>query len=201
MSGQYGAISRTQYSYEENMKMYEVLMYKVFKQGDNMCDYGQIGDRFFIILQGEVSVLQPYEDERKFNALWDVYNFVVENHEKVRTYRDDQSKEIGHLVNVIGVQVFRTMDFKQVRKLIEFLRNLTYMDEEICTTHSISMRKIVSILPRIKNLIIKLKKQLNMIDETAKGSVSVELAENKKYQARFEMMQEVKVLHSGESFG
>ena len=201
MSGQQGAISRTQYSYEENMKMYEVLMYKVFKQGDNMCDYGQIGDRFFIILQGEVSVLQPYEDERKFNALWDVYNFVVENHEKVRTYRDDQSKEIGHLVNVIGVQVFRTMDFKQVRKLIEFLRNLTYMDEEICTTHSISMRKIVSILPRIKNLIIKLKKQLNMIDETAKGSVSVELAENKKYQARFEMMQEVKVLHSGESFG
>ena len=176
-------------------------MYKVFKQGDNMCDYGQIGDRFFIILQGEVSVLQPYEDIRKFNTLWDVYNFVVENHEKVRTYRDDQSKEIGHLINVIGVQVFRTMDFKQVRKLIEFLRNLTYMDEEICTTHSISMRKIVSILPRIKTLIIKLKKQLNMIDETAKGSISVELAEHKKYQARFEMMQEVKVLHSGESFG
>ena len=113
------------------MKMYEVIMYKTFSKQEKMCEYGQIGDRFFIILQGEVSVQQPKEDTKYFNTLWDLFCYAIKIHERVRTYRDEISKEIGHLINLIGAKVLRDLEFKQVRKLIDFLRQLSYLNEEI----------------------------------------------------------------------
>ena len=44
-------------SYDDAMKLYQVMMYKVFRQGEKMCEYNAYGDRFYIILEGAVSVL------------------------------------------------------------------------------------------------------------------------------------------------
>ena len=39
------------------------MIYKVFNEGEKMCEYGAYGDRFYIILQGTVSIQLPKEVE------------------------------------------------------------------------------------------------------------------------------------------
>jgi len=39
--------------------------------------------------------------------LWDVYQLVIEKFESIRIFRDDVSKEIGHVVGLIGAPLLR----------------------------------------------------------------------------------------------
>ena len=59
------------------MKIYECLQYRVYKKGETLCKYGDIGDRFFIILKGQVGILVPQIVETDFNSTWDVFNFAL----------------------------------------------------------------------------------------------------------------------------
>ena len=64
-------------------------------------------------------------------------------HEKVRTYRDDNSKAIGHIVEIIGAPLLRKLNFKHVRKLISFLYELERVDINLFKTHpSLDTKKI-----------------------------------------------------------
>jgi len=46
---------------------------KVFAQSDKIVEYGSTGDRFYIIVEGQVSVLQPSDTEMRFNTCWDIF--------------------------------------------------------------------------------------------------------------------------------
>ena len=59
------------------MKIYECLQYRVYKKGETLCKYGDIGDRFFIILKGQVGILVPQIVETDFNSTWDVFVYVL----------------------------------------------------------------------------------------------------------------------------
>ena len=72
-----------------------------------MCEYGSFGNQFYIILDGEVSVRQPKEVELQFNLVWDLYQYVVKEYENIRTFRDEESKAIGNVVDIIGAPLLR----------------------------------------------------------------------------------------------
>ena len=101
-------------------------MSKVYGPGETICEYGSFGDRFFIILSGAISVQQPIEFQLECDMLWDVYKIVIEKFESIRIFRDDVSKEIGNVVGLIGAPLLRKFAFKEVRKLIDFLRLLEH---------------------------------------------------------------------------
>ena len=63
--------------YEDCLKLYQVIMYKVFEKDAKMCEYHTYGDRFFIILEGQVSVRQPKEVTIEFNYAWDLYKHII----------------------------------------------------------------------------------------------------------------------------
>ena len=111
-------------SYEESMKLYEAMIYKVFEPGEKICEYGAVGDRFYIILQGFVSVRQPKDVNLSFNTAWDVYNHLIDKYEHINSYRDEHSKEISSVITLVGAPLLKELAFKQVRKLIDFLRKL-----------------------------------------------------------------------------
>lgn len=46
-------------SREDKMNMYEVMQYKMFKKGQDLCKFGRWGNCFFIILEGKVGVRGP----------------------------------------------------------------------------------------------------------------------------------------------
>ena len=189
-------------SYDDAMKLYQVMMYKVFRQGENMCEYNAYGDRFYIILEGAVSVLQPKEVDMHFNLLWDLYKFVIQVYDRVRTFRDEKSKELGAMISIVGAPLLRSLNFKHVRKLMEFLRKLEILSEELFEKHpSLDRRKINANPHRLKNIRVELDKQLKQIDETTKGSFSIEQPLEKKIISKFIMMEQVNTLSHGDSFG
>lgn len=94
-------------SYEDCMKLYQVISYKEYLNGEKMCEYGSFGNQFYIILDGEVSVRQPKEVELQFNLVWDLYQYIVKEYENIRTFRDEESKAIGNVVDIIGAPLLR----------------------------------------------------------------------------------------------
>ena len=96
----------------------------MFAPGEKICEYETVGDRFYIILQGNVSILQPNEIRKSVDTYWDVWNFMLAEHEKIRMYRDDNSRDIGLAIGLIGAPLLRKLAFKHVRKLLDFLRRI-----------------------------------------------------------------------------
>ena len=60
-----------------------------------MIEYHTYGDRFYIILEGSVSVRQPKEVKKTFDLSWDLYNFILQEYDNIRNYKDDESKTMG----------------------------------------------------------------------------------------------------------
>lgn len=50
----------------------------------------------------------------------------MQEYENIRNYKDDDSKAMGQLIQVIGVSVLRELNFSKVRNLMEFLKGLEY---------------------------------------------------------------------------
>ena len=73
--------SLPQLTREDKMRMYEVMMYKVYGQGEVLCEYGAHGDRFYVILEGSVGVRIPNNVETFFDSTWDAFQYVLEWHE------------------------------------------------------------------------------------------------------------------------
>ena len=48
-------------SEQDSMKCYRALHYQKYKPGENICEFGAVGDRFYIILEGQVRILIPQE--------------------------------------------------------------------------------------------------------------------------------------------
>ena len=59
------------------MKIYEVLELKQYSLGTVLCKYGDMGDTFFIILDGDVGVKVPTAFEQNFSNYLGVVNFLV----------------------------------------------------------------------------------------------------------------------------
>ena len=60
-------------SKEDSMRMYAMLKYRVFEPEEKICEFGSIGDKMYVILQGRVHVSFPTEIEVRFNTYWDAF--------------------------------------------------------------------------------------------------------------------------------
>ena len=99
---------------EDKMKMYEVMLYKVYNKGDALCVYGSYGDRFFIILEGNVGIRVPNFVEMEFNCTWDLLKYVIRNYDTIRLSKDNDSKECLNIVSLVGHAVFKELNFNRV---------------------------------------------------------------------------------------
>ena len=89
-------------------------------------------------------------------------------------FKDDYSKEIGGMIAAIGVKLLRSLKFRHVRKLIDFLRKLEYQNDELFETHAqLDRRSIITGLNKIKIVLLRLRQQIDIINETYSGSETV----------------------------
>ena len=59
-------------------------MYKVYGKGEVLCEYGTKGDRFYIILEGEVGIRIPNQLNLSFDSTWEVFCYVLKEYECIR---------------------------------------------------------------------------------------------------------------------
>ena len=71
-------------SREDKLRLYEVMIYKVYGMGEILCEYGTQGDRFYIILEGEVGVRIPNQLNLSFDSTWEVFCYVLKEYECIR---------------------------------------------------------------------------------------------------------------------
>ena len=91
-------------------------MYKVYAKNDILCEFGSVGDRFYIILQGEVSVRQPKDVELVFDTTWDLFNHILNKFEQIHAVRDQNSRECYSLIGLLSTGLLRSLNFVDVKK-------------------------------------------------------------------------------------
>ena len=110
----------------DKMKMYENLMIETHPKGKVLCEYNAYGDRFYIVLDGDVGVRVPLDVEKDLNSTWEVFQFVLNDHENIRMYRDDATKECDQIIKIIGVHFLKNTVLESMDQFTHFLEQLEY---------------------------------------------------------------------------
>ena len=124
-----------QLSREDKLRLYEVMMYKVYGQGEILCEYGTQGDRFYIILEGEVGVRIPNQLNLSFDSTWDVFCYVLKEYECIRQYKDDMARDCQQIIKIFGRQFLRDINFTSVKSFVDFLKSLFANDSDVFETY------------------------------------------------------------------
>ena len=95
----------------EKTKMYEVMQYKLFEKGANLCNFGEKGDSFFIILEGTVGIRVPMMIERGINSTWDIYKYIIKKFKIIRQYKDEHTELCHAIINIIGRKILKQHNF------------------------------------------------------------------------------------------
>lgn len=77
-------------------------MLKAFKKGVKLCHFGEMGDRFFIILEGHVGVRVPNWHEKSYNCVWDVLQYVIQEYDNIMQIRDSCSRDCSQIIKILG---------------------------------------------------------------------------------------------------
>ena len=160
---------------EDKMKMYEVLLYKVFQKGDNLCQYGEMGDRFFIILEGMVGIRVPLNIERGENSTWDIFKFVLKQYKNIRQFKDHATKEVALLIKIIGRSLLKRLNFTRVVTLIDFLTKCEKQAPDFMAEHpELQGHRLTQDVRKIKVFRYRLMAEIDRIEDHVGGSVSKE---------------------------
>ena len=111
------------------------MMYKVYGQGEILCEYGTQGDRFYIILEGEVGVRIPNQLNLTFDSTWDVFCYVLKEYECIRQYKDDLARDCYQIIKIFGRKLLREINFKSVKTFVDFLKSLFANDTDVFETY------------------------------------------------------------------
>jgi hypothetical protein len=129
-------------------RVYEVLELKHYEHGAELCKFGEMGETFFIILNGEVGVLVPTSYERQFETYHELLSFLVENNHKIQKVKDNVSRELLKLISLIGET---NANFKTSQELVRVIEELLKESPTVMAAYSVTM-----LLPEEKQLLEKL---------------------------------------------
>ena len=123
------------------MKIYEVLELKQYSLGTVLCKYGDMGDTFFIILDGDVGVKVPTAFEQNFSNYLGVVNFLVQKYFDIHILKDSVSHSVKKFIDLIGIEVFRRFRFKKTQELVKFIDDLIKEVPDFLELHGINITK------------------------------------------------------------
>ena len=177
-------------------------MYKVYGRGEILCEYGTQGDRFYIILEGEVGVRIPNQLNLSFNCTWDVFCYVLKEYECIRQYKDDQARDCQQIIRIIGRNVLRQINFRSVKKFVDFLQSLLADETPVYEQYpELSEARIRDEFRKLNGFIQVLVSEYDRIEEKVSGSISKLQLSKDKIRIRLQYMEHVNQLAGGYSFG
>lgn len=140
----------------------------------------------------------PNTVDLEFNSTWDVFVYVLKYHEIIRQYKDGNSRECQQIVNMIGADLLKSLDFKRVTDLVNFLKSLENLNSDVYETHAeLDQNNIRGNVNKLLSFRRKLLAQYDRITDTYAGSVSKAQAEVNLISVKLQIMEHVNQLVQG----
>ena len=92
---------------KEMFKLYKLLKIKMFDRKSILCTFGEMGDRFFIILKGTVGVLVPRQVDEVIFSMFELYTFIINRVDSIKDYKDDHSKLTKKIIDILTPAVLK----------------------------------------------------------------------------------------------
>lgn len=109
-------------------RIYEVLELKYSSQGTVLCKFGEMGQTFFVILNGEVGIMVPTPFEEQFDTYLDLLNVLLLDYSLIREMKDSISRELLRFIEVIGVEKLKSIKFKNSDHFSLFVGDVARQD-------------------------------------------------------------------------
>lgn len=122
-------------------KIYEVLELRHYEKGDVLCSYGEMGDTFYIILNGDVSVQVPTRFEHTCHSFVEMLQFVIDNLAVLHRLSDFLARDIRKLVEVVGVRMMMKQGLSTDAELAKFCEELATLEPELLAARYIKLTK------------------------------------------------------------
>lgn len=71
-------LKMTNYDFHHKQRLYQAMQYRYFNQNDTIFNFGDIGDQFYIILKGKVSVRIPKQQSLNLTR-YEFFKFILKN--------------------------------------------------------------------------------------------------------------------------
>ena len=105
------------------------------KKGDIICRFGEIGDRFYVVLKGSVGVKVPTEvSESNLVSQYEVLRFVAQYlNAPILKCRDAHTRQAKQFLDLIPnpQQFLKTLN--SLQDLIDYVYNLIYQEQDSLT--------------------------------------------------------------------
>ena len=83
-------------------RVYKCIELEHFPQTKIICRYGEIGDKFYIVLKGSVGVKVPTEVSFGCKTYMEIMRYVLGNYESIIKYKDNHSRVVKKFIDVCG---------------------------------------------------------------------------------------------------
>jgi len=107
-------------------RVYRALKVEDYKRNDLICKMGSQGDHFYIILQGDVGVLQPSLHEESYTNYFELYEFMNKNDKFLlrENIEDSHSSLVQCFMDLVPQVERRRLNFQSMEDLSIFVSEM-----------------------------------------------------------------------------
>lgn len=110
--------------------MYKSIELEHFPASKNICNYGEIGDKFYIVLKGAVGVKVPTEVGFSCKTYLEIMRYVLGNYDSIIKYKDNHSRVVKKFIDIIGQHDLKTiLTLQALYDYLLFLRDERLKEE------------------------------------------------------------------------
>ena len=85
----------------EMIRLYKMIKIKMYDRKSILCHYGDMGDRFFIILRGVVGVLVPQNVDETLFSMFTLFKRIFDMRDSIKDYKDSHSKLVKKIIDIL----------------------------------------------------------------------------------------------------
>ncbi|CDW89823.1 UNKNOWN [Stylonychia lemnae] len=189
-------------------RIYKCLYLEQFQTDDIVCNFGEKGEKFYIVLKGIVGVKVPTEIKTTCKNYFEIMKFLIRQKQNVTKLKDNHSRVVKKFIDSIGSEPLDKLEgleqlisfIDKRRQVLEFERQLQQIEDNasnndsfVIPTTDIKKKKQAQIDQSQKEQFInEFQKQILIQKDTTKTiSFSIQLI----------VLTEVAQLEEGKSFG
>lgn len=115
-------------------KIYKCISLQKFSKDTVICNYGDKGDLFYVVIKGCVGVKVPTEVNISFKNYSDILRYLIDNSKSILRLKDNHSRVVKKLMDIVGQDVLWESYFASQEELIDFLELYLLKIEANCNS-------------------------------------------------------------------
>eukprot|EP00347_Sterkiella_histriomuscorum_P011829 403370944 len=189
------------------LQLFKCLNLEFYDYGSTIFNYGDQGDSFYVILQGQVGIKVPTDFILEFGNYYEIYMYLINRYRDVVRLRDSHSKVVKKMIDIIGIDSLNSYHMNSIDDFYLVISGLLssnqnsdtsfisseYLEKSILADQNQSLAKIKKFDGQREQFLNEFLRQIQIQKDQA--------FKTQKFQISIQLLDQVNRLSPGQSFG